>query len=301
LLAWLTSEKTKTWRDPEPNPGELRAHHYTDPDTQLAGTAIEALVRYLAPKPFPATSPPDWLLGDEERVREWWLGYNKEVAARQKKLEDERARAAAQANALLAGMGVQGQQSNSQDWMTWYAQQQQQQQAPQVTQAQLPQAQQQASYMALLQQVAGSQQTAQAAATAPQIQDDQLKSILAAINQPGQQQTTGQAPNFPNPNEDPVQQYLAQLAQGSQHQQGGAIPPPPPPPTERGRDREWDRGDDEDWDRDRDYRGDGGRGKKLRTLPPHKPINKALIGTKPCTFWQQGKCARGDKCTFRHD
>ncbi|KAK0387325.1 hypothetical protein NLU13_5638 [Sarocladium strictum] len=292
LLAWLTSEKTRQWRDPQPSPGELRAYHYVDPETRLAGTAIEALVRYLAPKPYPVTSPPDWLLSDEERVREWWLGYNKEVAARQKKLEEERARVAAQAHALLAAAGAQtqGQQASNPDWLAWFAAQQQ-------PQAQQPQAQQQASYEALLQQVAGGQQPAPAAAAIPQIHDDQLQSILAAINQPGQPQ----APTFPasNSTEDPVQKYLAQLAQGNQHQSGGAVPPPPPS-ADRSREREWDR----DWDRgdddDRDYKSDG-KGKKTRTLPPHKPINKALIGTKPCTFWQQGKCARGDKCTFRHD
>ncbi|KAI1270657.1 hypothetical protein F5Y18DRAFT_369108 [Xylariaceae sp. FL1019] len=33
----------------------------------------------------------------------------------------------------------------------------------------------------------------------------------------------------------------------------------------------------------------------------NKGINRALIGTKACTFWAQGKCAKGDNCTFRHD
>ncbi|KAI3333231.1 hypothetical protein F4824DRAFT_253253 [Ustulina deusta] len=32
-----------------------------------------------------------------------------------------------------------------------------------------------------------------------------------------------------------------------------------------------------------------------------KGINRALIGTKPCTFWAKGQCAKGDNCTFRHD
>ncbi|KAH7358181.1 hypothetical protein B0T11DRAFT_283876 [Plectosphaerella cucumerina] len=98
------------------------------------------------------------------------------------------------------------------------------------------------------------------------------------------------------------------------------------PRDDYGRDRDRDR--ERDWDRDyrggrddrresrdrhdqhdgrRDKHGNGG-GKARKgnapggaTLPPHRPANKALIGTKPCVFWQQGKCARGDKCTFRHD
>ncbi|KAK8073171.1 hypothetical protein PG994_004070 [Apiospora phragmitis] len=44
------------------------------------------------------------------------------------------------------------------------------------------------------------------------------------------------------------------------------------------------------------FRGGGAVGAK-----DHKGINRALIGTKPCSFWAQGKCAKGDQCTFRHD
>ncbi|KAI3326809.1 hypothetical protein HD806DRAFT_418389 [Xylariaceae sp. AK1471] len=38
-----------------------------------------------------------------------------------------------------------------------------------------------------------------------------------------------------------------------------------------------------------------------RGTKDHKGINRALIGTKPCTFWAKGQCAKGDNCTFRHD
>lgn len=70
-------------------------------------------------------------------------------------------------------------------------------------------------------------------------------------------------------------------------------------------DRERDR-DQHDGRRDKHGGGGNKQGRKGNapggaTLPPHRPANKALIGTKPCVFWQQGKCARGDKCTFRHD
>ncbi|KAK3365793.1 hypothetical protein B0T24DRAFT_400672 [Lasiosphaeria ovina] len=37
-------------------------------------------------------------------------------------------------------------------------------------------------------------------------------------------------------------------------------------------------------------------------IPEHlRGINRSLIGTKQCTFWARGQCAKGDKCTFRHD
>ncbi|KAK0720767.1 hypothetical protein B0H67DRAFT_643980 [Lasiosphaeris hirsuta] len=37
-------------------------------------------------------------------------------------------------------------------------------------------------------------------------------------------------------------------------------------------------------------------------VPEHlRGINRSLIGTKQCTFWARGQCAKGDKCTFRHD
>ncbi|KAK9413796.1 hypothetical protein SUNI508_11614 [Seiridium unicorne] len=64
-----------------------------------------------------------------------------------------------------------------------------------------------------------------------------------------------------------------------------------------------DYGPSETESRDKSHRGrkdnrkDNFRGKDY----DHKGINRSLIGTKPCTFWAQGKCAKGDQCTFRHD
>ncbi|OAQ83485.1 C-x8-C-x5-C-x3-H type zinc finger protein [Purpureocillium lilacinum] len=259
VLEWLKWDKNRLWRDPDPvRTDPARAHQYA-PDVELAGRALEGVVELLGGKPYPAVAPPHWLMHDEERVREWWLGHNKEAAARQKRQEEERARAEAEANALRATAG-------SQDWSAYYAQQQY------------------APYMALLQQINGGAQ--QPAATqppvAPQLPDNQLQSILAAINsQPSQQAQhhDGRAYDFPS------------FAQGqhssSSHASGD-------------HDRDWER-QDHAGRAGEQHRDDDGRGKKKRTLPPHKPANKALIGTKPCTFWQQGKCARGDKCTFRHD
>ncbi|KAF4455718.1 hypothetical protein F53441_2013 [Fusarium austroafricanum] len=314
VIALLKSDKAKNWRDPGPISSDIwRAFHYSDIPTRLCGGAIESVAKSLSDLPFPANSPPEWILYDQEKVREWQMGHNKELASRQKKAHEQRARAEAEANALqsaAAGASSGQAPSNPQDWAAYYAQQQ----------AYAP-------YMALLQQMTGGQQPAQPQATAapsqqpPQIPDNQLQSILAAINQPSQaagqaSTSSSNAAPYLNPNDPSYQQYmmLSQMTQG----QHAPPPPPPPPAAERewdrdrayGRDRDQDRG----WDRDRgnerdrdehhagrnDRDGKDARRKKA-TLPPHKPANKALIGTKPCTFWQQGKCARGDKCTFRHD
>ncbi|KAF7545309.1 hypothetical protein G7Z17_g9266 [Cylindrodendrum hubeiense] len=285
ILTLLKSERVKNWRDPNPPHSDVwRAHHYSDPSVHLCGNAVELVARPLAGKPFPAVTPPEWILHDQEKVREWQLCYNKETASRQKAAEEERARAEVAGNVLgaAAASATSGQApGNPQEWAAYYAQQQ----------AYAP-------YMALLQQMSGGQQSGQqqqpaaASAQQSQIPDSQLQSILAAINQPSQQPGQAQAsnpPNYLNPNDPSYQQYmmLTQLAQGQQ-----PTPPPPPPAG----DRDWERGEDQAGRGERDAKG-----RKRGTLPPHKPANKALIGTKPCTFWQQGKCARGDKCTFRHD
>ncbi|KAF5662208.1 transcription factor [Fusarium heterosporum] len=306
VIVLLQSDKARNWRDTTPTKSDVwRAFHYSDVPTRLCGGAVEGVAKSLAGLPFPANSPPEWILHDHEKVREWQMGYNKEITARQKKQDGERVRTGAEANALqtTASGALSGQApANPQDWAAYYAQQQTY-----------------APYMALLQQMTGGQQAAQPAANnapaqqQPHLADNQLQSILAAINQPTPASAPAAASNaapYLNPNDPSYQQYLllSQMTQGQQ-----APPPPPPPPAgerEWDREREFNRDRDQDrgWDRDRDDHH-GSRGdrdgkdarKKRGTLPPHKPANKALIGTKPCTFWQQGKCARGDKCTFRHD
>ncbi|KAI1748071.1 hypothetical protein F4782DRAFT_386942 [Xylaria castorea] len=61
----------------------------------------------------------------------------------------------------------------------------------------------------------------------------------------------------------------------------------------------------QDYDSQGQYHRDGGeRGNRKefnRGTKDHKGINRALIGTKPCSFWAKGQCAKGDNCTFRHD
>lgn len=288
VLAMLGSEQVKHWRDRNPIQAEIwRSHYYADAMVRLSANAVEEVAQSLGGKPYPATLPPEWLKHEKEAIREWWVGYNKEAMARQKREDEERAKAEAEASTLraaAASTAAAQAPGDAQDWAAYYAQQQQDY----------------APYMALLQQMTnGQHQAGSFGQQHSQIPDNQLQSMLAALGHPGQQQQQQQAPqqaqavnpvSYLNPNDPSYQQYmlLAQMAQG---QQAAAMPPPPP-----SNDRDWDRGDDRGDQRD----GKDGR-RKRGPLPPHKPANKALIGTKPCTFWQQGKCARGDKCTFRHD
>ncbi|KAK4199331.1 hypothetical protein QBC40DRAFT_82619 [Triangularia verruculosa] len=105
----------------------------------------------------------------------------------------------------------------------------------------------------------------------------------------------------------------------------------PPPANNTGRDNNnnnngnYGRDRDRDWDNGRDG-GGGRRNKKHKKhggggggggghhdrdrdnsnnkddVPDHlRNINTRLIGTKQCAFYAKGTCAKGDKCTFRHD
>lgn len=280
VSGWLRSDKAKTWVDNHPIRVDLaRPYHYNGAASQAAGIVLEALVKYLSSKPYPPTSPPDWLLRNEDKTKEWWFGYNKEVASKQRR-----------ANAGSAPPAGQ----NPQEWAAYYAQQ-----------AEM------APYMSIIQQMGGA--PAPTLDQQSQMNDSQLQSILSVINQGPQGGAPPPPPppppanNFGNIN-DPMQ-LLGQMAQSQVNAQSSN--------RDRDRDRDWDdRTQERDFDREaqrhRDRDGDWGQDrfdrqnrddykKKKPTLPPHKPVNKALIGTKPCTFWQQGKCARGDQCTFRHD
>ena len=312
VLSWLRSDQVKRWTDPHPiHIDPNRVYHFSDPHVQAAAAIVEPISRDLAGKPYPATDPPEWLARDDERVREWWQVYNKEYPLRQKRIEEERLKAAASVTA------AQG-QAGAQDWLAYYAQIQQQQQQQQQQQPLDP-------YMAILQQINGGQgqtnqqqqQPGPAASQGSQAPDNQLQSILAAMGQGQQLQSQAQAQTAAgyHPNDPSYQQLmmLTQMAQGQAPQaaQGGDQD------HEWDRDGQWDRQHDRNnqdrYDNHDDYRNrdhydrghkDRDRDKKKQKPGPstiHKPPNAALIGTKPCTFWQQGKCARGDKCTFRHD
>ncbi|KAK2934692.1 hypothetical protein FoTM2_005939 [Fusarium oxysporum f. sp. vasinfectum] len=129
VIALLKSDKVKSWRDSNPITNDAwRAFHYSDMPTRLCGGAIEGVAKSLSGMPYPSNSPPEWILHDQEKVREWQMGHNKELASRQKRADEELARAEAEANALqAAAVGASSGQApaNPQDWAAYYAQQQQ--------------------------------------------------------------------------------------------------------------------------------------------------------------------------------
>ncbi|GKT60280.1 C-x8-C-x5-C-x3-H type zinc finger protein [Colletotrichum tofieldiae] len=334
----LTSDKAKNWQDPNPfNPAAPQTHRrydYPDLTIQAAADNVEEAAESLRGLPYPATSPPAWLANNQERLREWWAGYQKDSATRAKREAGSKARVEPEVESQSQQPAPQTQEQKD-AWAAYYQQQEQQY----------------AQYMAMLQggqpqQPAHVQpvQPVQAAPAPSLAGDTQLQAILAQMGQ----QPTSQANVYGlNPQDTSYQQLmmLAQLQQQQQQpqqqQQQAAPPPPPPPPPpagsqsppnhdqtsfkpphlqrqlvdysdrdtrdeleqQGGRERDRERG------RDREREGKGGKQGKNRkgnapggaTLAPHRPVNRALIGTKPCSFWQQGKCARGDKCTFRHD
>ncbi|OHE97971.1 hypothetical protein CORC01_06834 [Colletotrichum orchidophilum] len=319
----LTSDEVKTWQDANPfnsaAPQTHRRYDYPDPAVQAAADQVEEAAETLRGLPYPATSPPAYLANNQERTREWWAGYQKDSTARAKKDAEDAARNAPQNEAQTQQPAAP--ETQEQQWAAYYQQQQQY-----------------AQYMAMLQGGQPQQPALPAPTPAPatqpaQLGDSQLQAMLAQM---GQQQPGSQGNAYGlNPSDTGYQQLmmLAQLQQQPQQQQA---PPPPavpqsppdhetssykPPHLQRqlvdysdrdtrdefeqhgGRERDRDRG------RDREREGKGGKQGKNRkgnapggaTLAPHRPVNRALIGTKPCSFWQQGKCARGEKCTFRHD
>ncbi|TDZ44875.1 hypothetical protein CTRI78_v009290 [Colletotrichum trifolii] len=319
----LTSDKTKNLKGANPAalPTTHRRHDYPDPVVQAAADKVEDVAEQLKGLPYPASNPPAWLLNDAERVREWWAGYQKDSIARAKKDAEDRARAEAEASKQQAAPKAQ---DNQDAWAAYYQQQQYAQYVALVQQMQGGQAPQPA-------------QPAPAPippAPTPSVDNAQLQALLAQMA--SQQQAGPGAPQGGgfglNPQDAGYQQLLmlAQMQQQQQqHQQPQQQAPVPESPTEHktenkpnygrklidysDRDSRDDfeqphRGRDRDRERDRDGGRGGKQGKNRKgnapggaTLPPHRPVNRALIGTKPCSFWQQGKCARGDKCTFRHD
>lgn len=317
VYALLTSDKVQQWADPDPYnpvyPKTHRRHDYSTPEVQQAADSIEAVAEQLRGKAFPATEPPAWLTGDQARVDEWYIGYNKD---RQRAHQDQSQTQTAPAQFSQPQSTIPGGTANSQDDMAailaYYAQynqpqgqasSQQQDAWAQYYQSVMYQQAQQAQQAPVAQPVIDQnlQALLSTASASGGIDPQQLQALMAGltaspqVSQPSYQGS--QAANVPNASDPAYTAYMmawAAQAQSNNNDQAASTAA---------------------YDQQRQQKSQtagsrsaaGSQGKTStannnNTIPPHlRGINRDKIGTKPCVFWANGTCNKGDKCTFRHD
>ncbi|KAI1852887.1 hypothetical protein JX265_012915 [Neoarthrinium moseri] len=342
VLRVLSSDAVRNWVDPIPvDPNNLKTQRrddYGDARIQAHAAAFEDVAHGFIGKQFPATEPPEHMRSNPDHVKEWQIGYNKDMAAkathdakdRAMKLAEEFARKNAAASHVAAQPAVPQatQDPNAAAWAMYFAQMNQGQGQPQPGQgSQLTYDQ----YAAIIQQTQAlqAQQAAQPQAPSYQHQQQgtpdanaQIGSLLAALGgaQASQPPNPGQGAQDPNAaNAAAWAAYYASVGQGAgqaapTYQQPQQAAHQPNRERERERDRgghsapytadgALDYGPSEYESRDKGSRGRKDNKEAFRGGKDYdrKGINRSLIGTKPCTFWAQGKCAKGDQCTFRHD
>ncbi|KAL7622842.1 hypothetical protein AAE478_006521 [Parahypoxylon ruwenzoriense] len=336
VLALLKSDKVKNWVNPEPydaeNPKTQRRFDYADPKVQQAADALEVVFAQFKGKPFPPTEPPEHIKSDPLRVQEWQAGWNHDMAAKARSQENDRAvRFPEQTWNTTHTQGSQPSQlvTQANPYTTYqpYTPQPQTQPLQYHQQAQQPSP----NYAAILEQVrviqagqSASQpssqlvvQPTQAATATPQA----LASVQDVLARLGQSQQAASVPQTalqttPAPAQTaPDYGNWQAWAQTQAHAYGNQQQPynaqsynSSQPQTTQTQTQAYNGHGyhDESYttqtqsvqsqrESDRGSRKDFHRGSK------DKGINRALIGTKPCTFWAKGQCAKGDKCTFRHD
>ncbi|KAI1499897.1 hypothetical protein F5X99DRAFT_410534 [Biscogniauxia marginata] len=314
VLALLKSDKVKNYTDPDSyDPADLdtpQRREYSDPKVQQAANAIEAVVAELKDLPFPPTEPPKWLQSNPERVQEWHTGRNNDMANKAKKEANERAiRLAEEYARQMAGVQIAQAAAQSPAYAPYQLQAQPQVQQQHQYHQPYPQASPQVpdQYAAILQQVQALQGNQAAQHTPPQpppvpAQPDttNLHNLLAAL---GQSTQAAQVPQAPSQTQAPDYGYWQAWAQNQAQSYGTQYdgvsyegPPPFGSQPQRSQQTQSQNGQHSRDNSDRGNRKEFNRGNK-----DHKGINRSLIGTKPCTFWAKGQCAKGDQCTFRHD
>ena len=328
----ISSERARYYRDPEPydpiNPKTVRRRDYPDPAVQQAADYVEEMVEWVKAN-VPEIKQQPLPVAPVVAVQ---APAHAQAAQQAAAPADLNAQYAAHYYAQLAQQGQHQDPHVLQQQQAWYAhhqQQQAQQQAQQQQQQQIAQLVAQLQVTSDPQQVAQIQAAIAALATGvPQQQpnqatDPQMAEYLrmwaangqggAAHAQPSAQQHGGYDPYQGGLSYDDHGRDLRERDPNSrdrdhwdnqqQHHGGG------------GRDNFRDRQDSRDGRDGRDQQGGHHRGdkphwknKKNRgdrngdDVPDHlKGINRSLIGTKQCIFWAKGQCAKGDKCTFRHD
>ncbi|KAI0099353.1 hypothetical protein F4814DRAFT_111962 [Daldinia grandis] len=308
VLALLQSDKVKNYVDPNPfdpaHPKTHRRHDYGDPKVQADVDALENTFAMFINKQAPPSQPsvPQANAGQQYQ----YLAQPQQVQAQQVQLQPqpqlqpqqqlppEYLEALQKINALSAGQALQPSVQ------------------PLVAPAQLTPVAQQPFFTGLLQQPGPPPQPAQPANPLQGLQG--ILDALKAASAPAYA-TPHAAPNVvpnvvPNaashgtpqgywpdwsqnqaqPQAQPQAQIQAQTSQaytgyGHANQSFGGQSQHNQPQAAQGQHDSNDRGNR------RDFRGNR----------EQKNINRSLIGTKPCSFWAKGQCAKGSNCTFRHD
>ncbi|KAI8633631.1 hypothetical protein F5Y19DRAFT_246827 [Xylariaceae sp. FL1651] len=314
VLALLTSNKAKNYIDPDSyDPAQLNIVQppaSEDSKIQRAFEIIQGVTDQYKNMPFPPTEPPQWLQSDPDRVQEWYTGYNYDIATKAKREATERAAKFVEEHARRAAEGAQGHYSAPEvSQLAAYQTQQQSQRYQQLPQ-QVPD-----QYAAILQQVQALQNPQAAQVTvssqlAPTQPDNGLHNLLATLGH-----STQSAPATTQGTDYAAWQAWAQ----SQAQSYGTQPQVQSQSQGYPYTQQYDGASSDEQSygsnqqgyqshtaqsqgqhqRDRGERGN--RKDFHRVTKDEKGINRALIGTKPCSFWAKGQCAKGDKCTFRHD
>ncbi|KAI1419697.1 hypothetical protein F5Y12DRAFT_208812 [Xylaria sp. FL1777] len=286
VLALLQSDRARNWVDPNPcdpnkviDPPESR-----DEKVQQAFSILQNLVEQFKNKPTQSSQ------SAPSRVQDGYAGYGHGLATTTNR-EGEYARGAAESTQTQY---VAPQTSQFATYQT----QAQAQQHPQGYSQLAPQVPKE--YAAILQQVQALQnpQATQAAATpqpTPAQTDNSLAALLATLSHSAQpDQTATQGPNYtawPTRAQSQAQPYgIQSQSQGQSY---------PSYSHQYDSDEATYGSHKQDYHRDSNERGN--RKDFHRGTKDHKGINRALIGTKPCTFWAKGQCAKGEHCTFRHD
>lgn len=330
VLELLRSDRVKNWKDPDPfdpqRPRTVRRYDYGDPKAQADANSIEDLVARIksgeafqkpapaeatpapapvVPAPQPAPVPADhsaaWaqFYAKQQQAAATW-GFNPQTGhghASYMQAANPYGQVTAQpvqpdsnnqVSALLAALQNPGNAGQQQ---------------------QLPAAANNASLQTILAAVARSQPSGpqpaplQASAPLPPQNNEYLRSLMQLTNQ-GQSNAGPAPPSYHD--QSGGRQHQASYNNNPYASSGGGVGG-----SDRPSHQERDGGSYDGRERERDGdRRDRGFGHKFAKppkgfqsdVPEHlRGINRNLIGTKQCTFFARGQCAKGDKCTFRHD
>ncbi|KAJ2985909.1 hypothetical protein NUW58_g5284 [Xylaria curta] len=287
VLALVQSDKAKNYVDPNPhdpaNPKIVQPPDSRDEQIQKAFSIIQSIVDQYKDVPIQSKTSSQSLQSGAACVQEGHATYDPDFAVK---------------------LASQASQYPSYYTHTQpHAQQQSQGYSQPTPQAQVPD-----QYAAILQQVQALQnpkagQNTAATQPTPTQPDNGLASLLATLSQsaqPAQAATQDPYAAWQAWVQSQAQSYGAQFqSQGQNH------PSYPQQYDSTSRDESTYESQKQDHQSQGQYHREGGeRGNRKdfhRGTKDHKGINRALIGTKPCTFWAKGQCAKGDNCTFRHD